>query len=136
MTELTTTAARRSYLTPGLVTLGLAVAGALAAPVASANTLEINDSPVLTGSDLRVYAMNLTSSGSLSVHLADLNFPAALGDLSFALVTAGGVLERAAAGDTVMNIATPGAYWAVVSGVGLGKFGVGQLSLHVEFSPL
>jgi hypothetical protein len=135
MTDRTNTVRVRRWLTPSAA--ALAVAGVMAGPVANADTVMVKDSPLLYGSQTVAYSMNVTGAGSLSVALDDLNFPTALADLSFALATTSGVLQTLTGeGDAQFDVDSAGTYWAIVSGRGLGKFGIGQLSLSVVFSPL
>jgi hypothetical protein len=136
MTDRTNAARVRRWLTPGATALALAVAGVMAGPVANADTILVKDSPLLYGSQTVAYSMKVTGAGSLAVALDDLNFPTALADLSFALATSGGVLQTLTGeGDAQFDVDSAGTYWAIVSGRGLGKFGIGQLSLSVVFSP-
>ena len=120
----------------------LALAGAMAGPVANAETLPVmlqngplKDSASLFQSQSRVYSMLAPSAGSLAVKLDDLDFPTALGNLSFALTTASGVLDTLTGeGEATFDLDGPGMYYAVVSGTGLGKFEMGQFSLSVFFT--
>lgn len=115
----------------------LALAAASAAPLAQADVVMLKDSPLVNGSQAFVYSMLAPGSGSLSVNITDLNFPSAIAGLTFSFTTTQGVLKSfEGTGQMSLDISGAGTYYAIIAGTGQGKFGIGQLSLSVVFSPL
>jgi len=115
----------------------LAFAGIAAAPFACADTMLVEASPYISGTQSTVYSLLAPGAGSLSVSLTDLGWPDRLSNLSFALTTSTDVLKTLdGGGDTTVDLSSAGTYYAIVSGTAQGYWNLGMYSLRIGFSPL
>ena len=123
----------RRWALGGVMTL----AAVFAAPFAQADTMLLAQSAAINGSQSAIYAISAPGAGSLSVSLENLNWPARLSSLSFALATATGVLQTLSGeGSTTVNVGSAGTYYALVTGTAQGHWNLGMYSLRVSFSSL
>lgn len=115
----------------------LALAGAVAAPLAQADTIVLAESAYISGTQSTVYSLAAPSAGTLTVKLDNLAWPARLSSLSFALTTATGVLQTLSGeGQVTLDVSNPGTYYAIVSGTAQGRWNIGMYSLNIAFSQL
>jgi hypothetical protein len=112
----------------------LAMAATLAAPLAQADSMLLLESGHISGTQSAIYALNAPTAGSLSINLQNLEWPARLSSLSFALATSSGVLQTLSSeGSTSVNISSAGTYYALVTGTAQGHWNIGMYSLSVSF---
>src|SRR5581483_6209821 len=112
---------------------------ATAAPFANADTLLTEASPLISGTRSDVYTISAPTAGSVTVSLANLNWPSPLDSLSFALATSSGVLQKfSGAGKQTIDIGSAGTYYAIVTGTASATNGwnLGMYSLRLTFSTL
>jgi hypothetical protein len=115
----------------------LVIAGGVAAPFANADTLLLESTTFINGSQSAVYSLSAPSAGALNVKLTNLDWPERLSSLSFALTTASGVLDRLNAEGTLnIDLTSAGTYYAVVAGTAQGMWNAGMFSLKITFDPL
>jgi len=77
------------------------------------------------------------AAGTVSVTLADLNWPGAMSSLSFAATTSTSLLAQLAApGAMNFDVSGPGEYFATVYGVADPALGSGLYSLNLSYSPV
>jgi hypothetical protein len=116
----------------------LALAGAIAAPLAHADSLVLAESGHISGQQMASYSFNAPSAGTLSVSLSNLAWPERLSSLSFALGTAGNgkLTSLDGAGQLSFDISNAGTYYALVSGTAQGRWNLGMYSLSISFAQL
>jgi hypothetical protein len=116
----------------------LALAAIAAAPLASADTLLVEASPLISGTRSDVYTLSAPKAGSVTVSLSNIDWPERLSTLSFALVTSSGVLKTfSGEGQQTVDIGTAGTYYAIVTGTAAaGRWNIGMYSLRMSFSTL
>jgi hypothetical protein len=113
----------------------LALAALAAAPFASADSMLVEESPLISGTQSNVYALTAPSAGSVTVSLANLGWPDRLASLSFALATSSGVLMTfSGEGHETVNLGSAGTYYAIVTGKAQGHWNLGMYSLRMSFS--
>lgn len=114
-----------------------ALVAAAAAPLASADTLIAEASPLISGTQSNVYTVSAPTAGSVTVTLSNLGWPDRLASLSFALATSSGVLKTfSGEGSQTIDIGTAGQYYAIVTGTAQGHWNLGMYSLRMTFSTL
>jgi hypothetical protein len=113
----------------------LALTAIAAAPLASADTLLVEASPLISGTRSDVYTLSAPTAGSVSVSLSNLGWPDRLASLSFALATSSGVLKTFS-GDNqqTFDLGSAGTYYAIVTGTAAGHWNLGMYSLRMSFS--
>ena len=115
----------------------LALAAIAAAPLASADTLLVEASPLVSGTQSDVYTLSTSKAGSVTVSLSNLGWPDRLSTLSFALATSSGVLKTfSGEGQQTIDLGTAGTYYAIVTGTASGHWNLGMYSLRMSFSTL
>jgi hypothetical protein len=83
-----------------------------------------------------VYTLYAEHARKENVTLKDLVWPERFASLSFALTDSKGVLAQLTeAGTLEFEIANPGIYFGIVSGMAQGAWDVGLYSLHVGLAP-
>lgn len=113
----------------------LALASLAAAPLASADTVLLDASSYITGTQSAVYSLSVAGPGTVSITLADLNWPERLSSLSFALATTSGVIaQMSSEGTQQLALTSGGTYYALVAGTAQGMWNAGMWSLHMGFS--
>lgn len=131
----------------GVLLLGAsALAGqtALAGPVGL-----LAQTGLISGKQSFVFAMDVSTSGTLEVNLQDLNWQGRLADLSFQLAGSNGLLVEAlpqmqalSAGAApiaapalkVFEVTMAGTYYAYVSATATGPYGIGLYGLNATFN--
>jgi hypothetical protein len=115
----------------------LALAAIAAAPLASADTILVEASPLISGTQSNVYSLAAPSAGSVTVSLSNLGWPERLASLSFALATSSGVLKTfSGEGQQTFDLGSAGTYYAIVTGKAQGHWDLGMYSLRMSFSAL
>jgi hypothetical protein len=116
----------------------LAVAGAVAAPLAQADSLLLAESGHISGQQLTSFSFNAPSAGTFTVSLTNLAWPERLSALSFALGTAGNgkLASLDSEGQMNFDISSAGTYYALVAGTAQGRWNVGMYSLNISFAQL
>jgi hypothetical protein len=104
-------------------------------PSAHAETVVLEQSGLISGSQSFVFEMQAPGAGTLNVELKNLGWPERLSSVSFAASNATSLLKTLAdAGTTSFSVSGPGAYYAHVAGVAQGALNVGLYALRVTFS--
>lgn len=116
-----------------LVALGLG----LGATSANADTILIEQSGLMSGTQTIVTPLAVSGAGTLRVTLTDLGWPAQLTSLSFALTDATSVIGRmSAAGTQTFRVGGAANLFAHVYGATTGPLDLGLYSLRVQFTPV
>ncbi len=103
------------------------------APGDTVNMTLYSGSTLFTGVSLSQFEVNIPAAGRLSVRLTDLNFPSAVGALSFALVDQGevvGLLDGA--GDLTLQLGGAATMYAFVYAVAAPGVNIGSYYLDVS----
>jgi hypothetical protein len=116
--------------------MGAAVAalGCVMAPRAHAESVVLERSGLISGSESFVYQFDAPGAGTMTAKLTNLAWPERLSSLSFAASTATSVLTMLAdAGSIQFSVSGPGAYYAHIAGTAGGALDVGLYSLRITF---
>jgi hypothetical protein len=109
----------------------------LAAASAQADTLLIEQSGLIGGTQTVVTPMSIVGAGTLTVTLTDLGWPSRLASLSFALSDATSVLGRMTApGIQSFQVGGAANLFAHVYGATNSALDLGLYSLRVQFTPV
>jgi hypothetical protein len=115
----------------------LALAMIAATPLANADTILVEASPLISGTRSDVYTLSAPTAGSVTVSLANLGWPDRLASLSFALATSSGVLQTfSGESQQTFDLGSAGTYYAIVTGKAQGHWDLGMYSLRMSFSAL
>ena len=107
------------------------------ARTADANTIVLERSGLLGGTQAVVTPLLVSGAGTLQVTLTDLAWPTRLTNLSFALSDATSVLGRMSApGTQNFTIGGAASLYAHVYGASGGPLDLGLYSLRVQFTPV
>lgn len=103
------------------------------APDQLVNMTLYSGNTLLTGVNLTQFEVNIPAAGQLSIHLDDLEFPSAIGALSFALVDKGEVIGLLnGAGDLSLQIDGAATMYAFVYAVATPGVNIGSYFLSVS----
>lgn len=127
------------------------VATCLAAPAQADPIGLLAQTGIISGRQSFVYQLQVTTPGTMTVQLADLNWQGRLSDLTFSLSNADGLLGEMRGGRVSPNSASPGAvlsssvqmfevtspgtYYAYLSATATGPYGLGLFSLNATLAP-
>jgi hypothetical protein len=119
---------------------GRALLGAVAvlacllhSPCSLADTVLINETTLVSGTNSSVEAFTVPTAGTITVQLSNIAWPQALDSLSFVASSASNVLSAwQGAGTESFNVAA-GTYYAHVTGTAGGLLDLGLYSLTVSF---
>jgi hypothetical protein len=117
----------------------VALAALAAAPFASADPIVVEASPLISGTQSNMYTFSAPSAGSVTVSLANIDWPQRLSSLSFALATSSGVVKTfSGEGQQTIGLGSAGTYYAIVTGVAdaTAHWNLGMYSLRMTFSTL
>jgi hypothetical protein len=111
------------------------LAGLLTAPQARADTIVLEKTGLISGTQSFAYSFLAPSAGTFSVQLNNLGWPDRLASLSFAATTATSVLSTQTTDDGLLTFAvgSAGNYFAHVAGSAQGSFDLGLYSLRISF---
>jgi hypothetical protein len=139
MNTTKTTEAMRRPVSLGLLA-PLVLIGLAAAPHARANIL-LAQTTLVNGTESTVDSFTTPGAGSVTVSLQSLNWPTALGALSFSATSANQVLASwsgtgAITGEvTTFDVAAGGTYFAHIMAAASGTLDLGLYSLEMSFTP-
>jgi hypothetical protein len=106
----------------------------LHSPPGSADTVLINETTLVSGTDSSVEAFTIPTAGTITVQLSNIAWPQALSSLSFVASSASNVLMAwQGAGTETFEVSAPGTYYAHVTGTAGGLLDLGLYSLTVSF---
>ena len=132
----------RTVRGPGSLTrLGYAVLllYAVAATVAQASTVLVADTTLVTGSQSATFSFQAPGPGTVSVQLANLDWPQALSSLSFMAATPSSVLTSGSLISSTQSfafqVAAGGNYFTDVMAVAGGPLDLGAYSFYLTFTP-
>lgn len=111
------------------------VAGLFAVPDARADTIVLQKTAMVSGTQSFAYSFQAPSAGTFSVQLNNLEWPERLASLSFAATTATGVLDTRAGNNGLLTftVGSAGNYFAHVAGTAQGALNLGLYSLRISF---
>ena len=119
---------------PALLGAVAALACILHSPASLADTVLINETTLVTGTDSNVEAFTIPTAGTVTVQLSNIAWPQALDSLSFVASSASSVLMAwNGSGTETFNVTAPGTYYAHVTGTAGGLLDLGLYSLTVSF---
>lgn len=113
----------------------------LLATVANASTMLVSDTTLVTGSESAVFSFEAPGSGTLTVQLTNLDWPQALGSLSFVASTGNHVLSSwsdpssDSTGLLSFQVVAGDRYFADVMAAAGGPLDLGAYSFCVDFTP-
>jgi hypothetical protein len=91
----------------------------------------------VTGPSLNVTTLNVNAPGTLTIKLTDLQWPEALGSLSFSLTSATNILgAHTGAGTFSYDVEAAGSLFASIFATGGGESRTGLYGVNVNFAPL
>lgn len=111
-----------------------------AAPVTHAESVLLNDTTLVSGSQSGVFSFQTPGPGTLSVKLTDIDWPQTLSSLSFMATSGNKVLASWSdtASQSAMTLSfqvTGGRYFADVLATAGGPLDLGVYSLSIQFMP-
>lgn len=115
----------------------LAALGLVLAPHASADTMLLADTTLVTGSESAVYSFVAPTAGTVTATLMNQNWPTPLSALSFAATSASSVISAWSAPVIEAESFQVGAgtYFAHVNATASGPLDLGLYSLNLSFAP-
>ncbi len=119
----------------------LAVAAVATAPQARADSILLAQTTLVVGSQSTVDSFTAPGAGTVSVHLANLNWPTQLASLSFSATSASQVLWSGSGNGAVsdegasFNVSSGGTYFAHIMATAQGSLDIGLYSLLMTFTP-
>jgi hypothetical protein len=111
------------------------LAGLFAAPQAQADTVVLEKTALVSGTQSFAYSFQAPSAGTFAVQLNNLAWPERLASLSFAATTATSVLDTQAGANGLLtfNVGSAGNYFAHVAGTAQGALNLGLYSVRISF---
>jgi hypothetical protein len=100
-------------------------------------TGSIRSTQLVWGTDLSVKALNLGSAGHLTVQLADIGWPEALGTLSLLVTDLDGLWQKLEGpGSLVLDLSGPAKLFVAVFARSQDQYTPGLYSLRTDFAPV
>lgn len=119
---------------PVVMAAAAALACVLHSPQTHADTVLINETTLVSGTDSNVEAFTIPTAGTVTVQLSNIPWPQALDSLSFVASSASSVLMAwDGSGTQTFDVSAPGTYYAHVTGTAGGLLDLGLYSLTVSF---
>lgn len=119
----------------------LALIGLAVAPQAQADSIRLAQTTLVVGSQSTVDTFTTTGAGTVSVHLANLDWPTQLQSLSFAATSASEVLWSGSGSGALstetatFNVSSAGTYFAHIMATAQGALNIGLYSVLITFTP-
>jgi hypothetical protein len=111
-----------------------ALLGLLAFSQAHADTVVLEKTGFISGTQSFAFSIQAPTAGTFSVQLNNLAWPERLASLSFAATTATSVLETRTDGSLLkFNVGSAGNYFAHVAGTAQGSLNLGLYSMRISF---
>jgi hypothetical protein len=140
-----TTQRLRPHAAKGLLALSALGAGLSAAPAVHADQILIAQTSMISGTVSTVDSFTAPGTGTVTIQLANIPWPAALSSLSFFASSATQVVASGTVpppngpiSGTILDSfqVTPGTYFAHITGTAApGSFDLGLYSMQVSFAP-
>jgi hypothetical protein len=123
-----------NHMIRGMLAAGLALGALVLSPASHADTVLINETTLVSGTNSSVEAFTIPTAGTVTVQLSNIAWPQALDSLSFVASSASSVLTAwQGSGTETFQVSAPGTYYAHVTGTAGGLLDLGLYSLTVSF---